>query len=649
MYCYEIWVRSRNYHGKSTLTYTSIQRLKPGTLVKVDLKSNPVFGIIKRETSAPKGVAMKPIQNTLFDNTNIRLSQETLKLISWFTVFYPTSSGPLLNLFLPSSLPLAIEPKNDITPAIKAVDLPKLTNEQSKAIKQINSSNGSSLLHGITGSGKTRIYIELILKSLANKKSCLFLVPEIGLIPHIYDQISALIDKSTIKTFHSNLTQKQQRDVWVDVISDNYPLVIIGARSALFLPFKSLGLIVVDECHDDGYKQENTPNYHGLRVASYLAELHDAKLVFGSATPTISDYYIAQEKQIPIIKLTKIANNKLTKNVELIIVNKLNKLEFTRSTYISSSLLNSIETQLKLKQQVLLFLNRRGSAKIILCNNCGWRATCKFCELGLTFHEDHHRLTCHTCGYSTIVPTHCPDCKSVDIVFFRPGTKSVESEIAKLFPNANINRFDSDNLKADRLDENFKHIASGKIDIIIGTQILVKGFDIPKLGLVGIIDADSGLSFPDFTSEERSFQLISQAAGRVGRGHIPGKVVVQTSNPDSSLIKQAIEKDWLNFYKLQLKQRKLHKYPPFSFLLKLECSRKIQDSAINSATKLKKNLESIYPNLTILGPSPSFKEKRGGQYSWQLIIKSGRRSILLSIVNNLPSGWKYDIDPTHLL
>lgn len=647
MYSYEIWIKSQQYRGKTPLTYTSLRKLVPGTIVKVDLRKKSTFGIIRREAPAPIGVAMKPIDEILFSGTK-HLPPESLKLLYWLLQYYPAGSGSIAQLFLPSSWPKEL-PIISNTPPSQSYKLPKLTAEQSKVLSKIRTKQGSFLLHGNTGSGKTRIYIELIKDSLANNRSCLILVPEIGLVPHLQTQLIKVFSDSIIKIFHSSLTSVQRRQTWVEILVSDNPLVVIGPRSALFAPLHNIGLVVVDECHDDGYKQENTPHYHGLRVASKLAQLHNANLIFGSATPSINDVFIATKKQIPILKMEKTALTKYNHQLKKIIINKQDRNEFTHSKTLSNKLIHEIKAQLNDGQQSLLFLNRRGSAKVIACNQCGWQSKCPNCEFALTFHEDSFIVRCHTCGYHQKAPTFCPDCNNADIVFYGPGTKSIEKEIAKLFPDAKLARFDSDNLTHQRLEKHLSEIQNGNIDIIIGTQVLVKGFDIPNLGLVGIIDADVGLSFPDFATEEKTYQLINQAIGRVSRGHLPGTVVIQTLQPKSLLLSQAINKDWDSFYNYQLQQRQKHLFPPFTFLLKLECSRKRRESAINSTEKLKNTIAELHPDLTILGPTPAFKEKHNNYYTWQLVVKSLRRSVLLTIINSLPSNWNYDIDPTHLL
>ncbi len=648
MYSYEVWIRSQEYHGVKPLTYTSLNRLNAGAVVKVPLKNKATMGIVRRAAVAPRGVAMKPIEAVL-DNGRVTIPTELLKLLGWLLQYYPAGSGSITQLFLPSTWPTIADIDQTSSSYLNTTySPPPLTVEQETAVKEIHQ-GGSFILHGETGSGKTRVYIELIKEAFLKGKSSIVLVPEIGLTPHLMEQLSKAFSPSLIKVVHSGLTPTKRRQVWIDVLTAQHPIIVVGPRSALFSPVHNVGLVIADECHDNGYKQENAPYYHGLRVAAQLAHLHNATLVFGSATPSIADVYIATGKKVPIIRMEKSATNQQKNTLKPVVVNKRDKSEFTKSPFLSNSLLTLIKEQLTKKQQSLLFLNRRGSARVIACNKCGWRALCPNCELPLTLHEDIFTIRCHTCGYQSTPPTQCPECDNLDIVFFGPGTKALEKELHKLFPDASVLRFDGDNLTHERLDKHLSSIQDGKVDIIIGTQILVKGFDIPRLGLVGIVDADASLSFPDFSTEENTYQLVSQAMGRVGRGHVDGNIVVQTIEPESPVLQQAIKRDWQFFYESQLSMRQAHNFPPFTFLLKLECSRKQRKSAETAANKLKKILEEKDAKITILGPTPSFREKNQNGYTWQLVIKSPFRSELLKIIKELPSGWKYDIDPTHLL
>jgi len=323
--------------------------------------------------------------------------------------------------------------------------------------------------------------------------------------------------------------------------------------------------------------------------------------------------------------------------------------QFSRSSWLSNSLLEAIGNALVKHEQSLIFLNRRGTARLVLCNACGWRAVCPRCDLPLTYHGDSHHLQCHTCGYSERAPSSCPVCGSSDIIFRSIGTKSLVAELERLFPKATVGRFDSDVKKADRLEATYEALAAGTIDILVGTQVLGKGLDLPKLSLVGVVVADTSLYFPDYTAEERTFQMLTQVIGRVGRGHRPGTVIIQTHNPDNATLQQALHKDYSAFYQAQIEERRLYHFPPFYFVLKLRCGRKSLASAEQTAHKLAQALLQQQLPIELSGPSAAFIEKNNNVYYWQIIVKAKRRQVLLDIIRQLPANWSYDIDPINLL
>jgi primosomal protein N' (replication factor Y) len=416
----------------------------------------------------------------------------------------------------------------------------------------------------------------------------------------------------------------------------------------LFVPLKDIGLVVVDEAHDSAYKQDQAPRYNTLRVASKVAQLHHSRLVFGSATPLISEYYVATKKNVPIVRMQGLATSSEHSTPEIIVVDATKREEYSRDPYLSTPLLNAIKNSLAEKTQSLIFLNRRGTARLVLCQNCGWQALCPNCDLPLTYHGDKHLMRCHTCGYAQNIVLNCPVCSSVDIIFRSIGTKALTASLEKLFPEARIERFDADNAKTDRLESNFEAVHSGEIDILVGTQLLIKGHDLPQLGLVGVVAADSSLYFPDYTAEEQTYELLTQVIGRVGRGHRRGTAIIQSYHPDSAALGAAITKDWDSFYHQQLEERRLFLFPPFCHILKLSCARKSSTSAQKSAQSLANTLKKS-KGLIISGPSPAFIEHRLGLYHWQIVVKAKQRAHLLDVVEKLPANWTYDLDPINLL
>jgi primosomal protein N' (replication factor Y) len=343
-------------------------------------------------------------------------------------------------------------------------------------------------------------------------------------------------------------------------------------------------------------------------------------------------------------------SQKANSGPDIQIVNLTNQKEKTSYTLLSHSLLSAIKKALDAGEQSLVFLNRRGSARVILCQNCSWQAHCPRCDLPYTYHSDDHLLRCHTCGHTARAPAGCPDCGSADIIFKNPGTKSIVESLSQIFPQAVIARFDKDNLKNEKFESRYQDLQLGKIDIMVGTQLIAKGHDLSRLSCVGILMADSELSFPDFSAEERSYQLIKQLVGRVGRGHRAGHVVIQTYNEDGSIIKAASGNiDWENFYFSQLKTRKKYSFPPFAHFLKIEVSRATQKSSQGSAQKIASFLREQKVPVEVLGPHPSFIEKRGGKWIWQIIVSSKKRKYLVELIPVLPLKCSYDLDPNNLL
>ncbi len=646
MHYYEVWLSSQQFHGESPLTYSADERLNRGSIVVVPLQRRLALGVVHKEVNKPT-FPTKPIKKIA---TTVPLPAHVMDLFAWLRIYYPAPLGVLLSLFMPNSLAQTSRAKSatNVQKPSSAKSLPPLTAEQTTAVSTIHESTATTmLLHGDTGTGKTRVYLELVKQQLEHNKSAIVLTPEIGLTPQLARTfLEAFPDKVVI--LHSTLTPAQRRDEWLKVLTATEPLVVIGPRSAIFSPVHNLGIIIIDECHDTAYKQEQAPYYQTTRVAAKLAELNKVKLILGSATPLVSDYYALSSKNLPIIRMQELAT-KSDHEVVIETVNLKDRDEFSRSNWISNKLIAHIATALQNGGQSLVFLNRRGTARLVLCHSCGWQAVCPRCDLPLTYHGDHHTLQCHTCGYNESAPAACPACKSADIVFKSVGTKTLVTELQHLFPKARVMRFDSDTKKADRLEANYDDIKSGKIDILVGTQMLSKGLDLPKLELLGIVMADTSLSFPDFTAEERTYQMLTQVLGRVGRGHREGRVVLQSFSPDGPVIQAAITRDYDAFYQNQVLERKLYKFPPFCYLLKLTCSRASSSSAQKAARTLAEKIQSSGLTVEIAGPSPAFIEKNNNKYQWQIIVRSKSRTELLEVIKLIPANWTYDIDPSNLL
>lgn len=644
MQYYEVLVASQRYHGSEPLTYSSEIALDTGCVVAAPLGRQTALGIVLREVQKPE-FATKQIGKIV---TSTPIPYELIQLHEWMTAYYPGPLGMITQLFLPSSLVTEgrSKPKAKIYQKIPA-NLPPLTEEQSSVVSSVRSGAGSFLLHGDTGSGKTRVYQELAKDALETGKSALILTPEIGLTPQLIASFEAVFP-GQVMTVHSTQTPAERRQNWQAIHNTEQPIIVIGPRSALFAPIHSLGLIIIDEAHDSAYKQEQMPYYQATRVAARLADLHKAKLVLGTATPLVHDYFAFSAKGLPILRM-ETAAKQTSHDTHVEIVDLRMREHFSRSPWLSNQLINRVETALNEGAQSLIFLNRRGTARLVLCQNCGWQATCPRCDLPLTYHGDHHHLRCHTCGYTTNTPSACPTCGAADIQFKSIGTKTIVDEVSRLFPDARIQRFDSDTKKSERLEQHYEAIQKGEVDILVGTQMLSKGLDLPQLSVVGVVVADTSLYFPDYTAEERTFQMLRQVIGRVGRGHRDGQVIVQTYYPDSPTIKSAVNKDYAQLYEAQLQERELYRFPPFYFVLKIGIERANQASASRTAQDLAEELLRAGLAIEISGPTPAFTEKVAGKYRWQIIIKAKQRGELLKAISLLPKNCSYDIDPANLL
>jgi primosomal protein N' (replication factor Y) len=644
MYYYLVAPTSVVRADQPAFTYHSESELSVGAIVVVSVGKKKLAGVV-RSTAKKPSFTTKPIEQLIVANP---LPTPLVSLASWMSDYYATHLALVLQTLLPSGLSKKRrDSKSSIVHASRARTNIVLNAEQQSAVKTITEhAAGTLLLHGVPGSGKTQVYIEAARHELSAGRSSIVLVPEIALTPQLVAEFTNHFPQVVVT--HSHMSEPERHKAWLEVANASEPLIVIGPRSALFMPIPDLGLIVIDEAHEPSYKQDQSPRYSALRTASVLAKLHkNAKVVLGSATPSISDYYLAEHTKSPIIKLTKPAVATEKPSVELIDLRK--KELFREHRFLSDALLARMREALQANQQVLLFHNRRGTAPTTLCSNCGWSSLCETCFVPMTLHADKHQLMCHICGRAHKVPPSCPECGNPSIVFRGIGTKMIEDEVRKAFPKANIARFDADNAADQTLDRRYQEIYDGHIDIMIGTQILAKGLDVPRLSLVGVMQADNGLHLPDYQAEERVFQLLYQVAGRVGRGKHESHVVVQTFLPDHAAITHALERDYDGFYQAQLLERKRGNFPPFTYLLKLTTSYKTEAGAIRAARAMTTKLRGAYPHLTIQGPTPAFYERMHGNYRWQLLIKSKKRSELAVIADSMPVGWQVDLDAANLL
>jgi len=642
---YEVLPADGHYHGDSALTYSYEDSLPLLSVVTVPLRQRLITGFVVSLVNKPS-FNVKPIKSIVSKQP---LPEHCLKLAEWMRQYYSSTLAESLRQFAPTKP--SIKRKLD-TPTIAPVEIQlewesPLTPDQKEAIEAINANPSTTvLLHGETGTGKTRVYLELARQTLASGRSVMILTPEISLTSQLAFAAKKYLD-GPVFVLHSQLGGAERKKIWFKILEAKEPIVIIGARSGLFSPINSLGLIVLDEAHEPAYKQEQSPRYHAIRVASQLGSITGAKVILGTATPPVADYYLAQARGA-IVEMTKLATGNPAK-VTTEIVDMKDRASFTKSPYLSNQLIDAINTTIRDKRQVLIYLNRRGSARQVLCSKCGWRFLCPNCDIPLVYHGDEHLVRCHTCGWRKTPPTACPECSNPEIIYKTIGTKALVDEVVRLFANQRVKRFDSDNLNGERINEQYEHVLSGEVDILVGTQLLAKGLDLPRLGLVGIVSAEASLSLPDYTAEERSFQLLYQVIGRVGRGHGKGLVVIQSYDPESIIIRSAANRDWQSFYKQSLAERQQFRFPPFSYLLQLVCRRTSPERADETASKLRVGLLDKGLPVEIIGPAPSFYLKRGNYYYYQLVIKSKDRKHLVELAKYVPADWQVNLDPVDLL
>ena len=496
-----------------------------------------------------------------------------------------------------------------------------LTIEQENIIREyINSDDKMFLLKGVTGSGKTEVYMKLVERVLLEGKSAIILVPEIALTPQMIERFKGRFGVN-VSLFHSKLSDVERFDEWFRV-KEGKSKVIVGARSAIFLPAKNLGLIIIDEEHENTYKSEQNPKYQTKEVAEYLSELKGCKVILGSATPSIETYYRALTGEMKLLELNSRVDNKPMPPMK--VIDMRNELKGGNKSLFSRELFIAIQERLKRKEQIILFLNRRGFSTFVSCRSCGYVFKCNECDISMTYHKNG-LLICHYCGKTKREPRECPKCHSKYVKFFGAGTQRVEEEVKKYFNNAGILRMDVDTTRDkhsyERIYNTFKN---GEADILIGTQMVSKGLDFKNVTLVGILAADMSINIPDYRAAERTFQIITQVAGRAGRGDKQGEVLIQTYTPQHYSLQYAVNYDYEGFYEKEFTVRAMMKYPPFGKLLLINGTSKKEDLLKNFMHKITMMIKPLVENcldIEILGPIPCMISKVKENYRWQIVIK----------------------------
>lgn len=507
----------------------------------------------------------------------------------------------------------------------------KLTPLQEKVVKEIiDSSDTVYLLHGVTGSGKTEVYMTLIEEGIKRGKQSIVLVPEISLTPQTLARFEKRFGKR-VAVFHSALSEGEKYDEYRRVARGEVN-VIVGTRSAIFAPLKDISYIIMDEEHSDSYKQENSPRYDTKMVALERCKYHKAKLILGSATPTLESYARALKGVYHLVNLRERVGGRNLPKVEFV---DMNKALATAKGHFSLELIKRIEETLIRGEQVILLLNRRGYSSVLSCKNCGYVMKCPNCDISLTYHKTNNMLRCHYCGYATNYPKVCPECKEEALRDLGVGTEKIEEEVKSLFGNSKVLRMDVDTTsKKNAHQKIIESFGKGEANILIGTQMVAKGLDFPNVTLVGVLNTDTSLMIPDFRSSEATFDLLSQVAGRSGRAK-EGLVVFQTYNKDHYAISCASNHDYLTFYKEEMAIRKMMKYPPYYYLVLVKISGKDENSCLKEAVRCEKVLKKYLDKTILLGPTKAMIFKKMNIYTYQIILKYQYQDNLYEILDKL--------------
>jgi primosomal protein N' (replication factor Y) len=550
---------------------------------------------------------------------------------------------------------------NIITPVKLPKKLIKLTNQQQTIVNDVGNAidlnlNKNFLLYGVTGSGKTEVYINLIRKVLKQNKTAIMLVPEISLTPQMVSRFYSAFDEE-IAILHSHLNEREKYIEWKKMSSDACRIVI-GARSAIFAPLKNIGLIIVDEEHESSYKQENNPRYQARDIATVRAKFHNAVTLLGSATPSLESWYNTEIDKYDLHKMMQRPGTTEMPSVKII------DMRNTGDQLFSEELVTLINDRIEKKEQIILFLNRRGYSSFLQCTNCGQLFKCPDCDISLSYHKSNNTLKCHYCGHQKETPRSCPNCNSFMFSYGAAGTQQVEQLLNTIFPEANVRRMDADTTTAkDSYRNMFEEMQSGKIDILLGTQMIAKGLDFPNVTLVGILNADISMNIPDFRAQERTFQLITQVAGRAGRSDKKGDVIIQTFNPEHYAIQYACRQNFDSFAIRELEQRELLGYPPYSRMARILFATQNEKKLVSQILPIHKLCKSITKalkcddELTVLGPVQTPFYRIQDKYRIHIVIKSKSFKMLNQWIKyfranvKLPSTIQvnYDIDPFNLL
>ena len=543
------------------------------------------------------------LEDTDFTTTDLKFAVEH----NWITIVQKeVSRDPYKGRFFKKSLPFQLNEGQQL--AFDRVKEESIDPHNSKVY----------LLEGVTGSGKTEVYLQWISEVIAKGQSAMMLVPEIALTPQMVERFKSRFG-DRVAVLHSGLSTGEKFDEWRK-IKNKEADIVVGARSSIFAPLENIGIIILDEEHETSYKQDESPRYHARDIAIWRGEFHHCPVVLGSATPSLESRARAQKGVYTLLKLTKRAKEQILPEVHLI--DMRNEFIHQKGSF-SQTLLKAIENRLEKKEQTVLLLNRRGYSSFVLCRDCGYVLECPNCDISLTLHMDTKTMKCHYCGHEERIPTFCPKCQSRQIRYFGTGTQKVQEELQEVFPDARIVRMDVDTTRRKGQHEAIlKQFENQEADILIGTQMIAKGLDYPNVTLVGVINADTALNIPDFRSSEKTFQLLTQVSGRAGRGEKPGEVFIQTYNPTHYAIQLAQGHHYERFFETEMRMRHMANYPPYFFTTMITFSSEEEGVALKKAIEVHKSLmANVSPKAVVLGPTAKSIARMNNRYYFQIIVK----------------------------
>ncbi len=645
----------------SSISYKLIEELEKAGIIEVKRHYDKKVKVKKANfifvEGNDKDVKLSPKQKEAFEL--IRSSEKILALTDIAKAFSYSIIRALQEKGLIKIIPLEVSDNIDLLPTRKERKIVTLTDEQAKVISNIEKDLESykvHLLYGITGSGKTEVYIRIMEKVLANGKNALLLVPEISLTPQTVDRFYSAFGEN-IAILHSNLTDRERFHEWKR-IKANECRIIIGARSAIFAPLQDIGLIIVDEEHEGSYKQENSPRYNARDLAVMRGKINVCPVILGSATPSLESWLNALNGRYILNKMLKRPAGITLPTVKIIDLKKEKN-----DLLLSEELLKAIKDKLEKKEQVILFQNRRGYSNFMQCKSCGELIKCPHCDVSLHYHSYTEEVICHYCGYKKPTPRKCPSCGGYSFMYGVGGTQKLEEQVRSCFPTAKVMRMDSDTTsKKSSYTDMFEAMSSNSVDILLGTQMISKGLDFPNVTLVGVILADISLGLADFRASERTFQLLTQVAGRSGRGDKVGQVIIQTYMPEHYAIVNSSNQDFLKMAEMELHMRESLFYPPHFRLARILFSHHTEKTLLESFNKNREffqQLSSIYSfqELKVLGPAPAPIPRISNKFRYHLIFKGKDVSVISSVIKFFKSNYKakssikvaIDIDPISLL